>query len=216
MAVHANVEANTAQRLVQIELQHVAMLSSQLRSLQAKLHLLRENARGVLGMSGLASVELDGLRTQYEHLGTDVSNFHDAWDAGRAALVTATKNAVQDRRIVSCPAPPMSADSDTIGGDDALSEPTQGVIRDDTSESGEEAEILEAIAMPRQRSTLNRHQRIERMQLDREAEKLRREKRDADVHLLKELKSVIRLRPQSYSGRPSREWSAQLADAANS
>ena len=58
-------------------------------------------------------------------------------------------------------------------------------------------EVFEAVAMPRQRSTLTREERIFKMQEERERQAMLRSKRDANTSMLRELESVINLRPKT-------------------
>ncbi|EGD99067.1 hypothetical protein TESG_06424 [Trichophyton tonsurans CBS 112818] len=64
-------------------------------------------------------------------------------------------------------------------------------------------EVFEAIAMPRTRSSLTRVERIARMKEDRARQAVARERAEANTHMLKELETVIKLRPHKGGARVS-------------
>ena len=201
---------------INTQLQLVATLSSQLRLTQAKLHLIRENARNALDASTLGDSDVEDLGAQYDDIGVDLASLQDGWRSGRASLQMVAANVVPGRRIFSCPEPSIAA---AMARDDEIQRETwrgSGAQVSDhhSGELEEEVAVLEAIAVPRQRAGGTRQERIVRMQAERELEVASRMKRDADVHLVRELKSVIRLRPQSYSGRASRGWTSPPEGAA--
>ena len=57
-------------------------------------------------------------------------------------------------------------------------------------------EIFEAIALPRQRSSMTREEKIARMKEDRQKRATFHEKADANNNMLRELETVIKLRPR--------------------
>lgn len=201
---------------IHTELQLVATLSCQLRSTQAKLHLIRENARNALDASTLGEHVVEDLGVQYDGIGADLASLQDSWSSGRASLQMAAANAVPGRRIFSCPESNIAAGMAGIDGMQRKARRGSEAQRSDhhDAELEEEVAVLEAIAVPRQRAGGTRQERIVRMHVERELEAARRTKRDADVHLVRELKSVIRLRPQSFAGRSSRGWTSPLGAAA--
>ena len=200
---------------IHTELQFVATLSGQLRSTQAKLHLIRENARNALDTSTLGEHDVEELGAQYDGIGVDLASLQDSWRSGRASLQTAAAHAVPGRRVFSCPEPNIAAGM--VGIDEMQKETWNGSEAKrsdhDEGELEEEVAVLEAIAVPRQRVGGTRQERIARMQAEKELEAARRTERDAAVHLVRELKSVICLRPQSYAGRSSRGWTSPLENA---
>ena len=184
-------------------------LSQGIRGLQAKMHLLREESDKALEQSDEISEFGSNLLVQYDSIGADLKDLMQEWEEGRAALATnITKN---EKRISSsfghCLAPPSPTTS--LGGSTAVSgSPTtdamvalrghsrsnQSLSSDATSSSGEE--VFEAVALPRQRSTLTREERLAKMKEDRVRQAIANEKANASTHMLRELETVIKLRPR--------------------
>jgi hypothetical protein len=63
--------------------------------------------------------------------------------------------------------------------------------------SSDMEEVFEAVAIPKPRSTLTREERIVKMKEDRQKRESMRDKAEANTHMLRELESVINLRPRS-------------------
>lgn len=68
-----------------------------------------------------------------------------------------------------------------------------------TTSPADEEILFEALAMPRQRLSLTREERITKMYEERDRQAALRAKRDANTSMLKELESVINLRPKQAS-----------------
>jgi len=64
------------------------------------------------------------------------------------------------------------------------------------SNASDVEDVFEAIAMPRKRSTLTREERIVKLKEDRQKRESTRDRIDANTHMLRELESVINLRPR--------------------
>ena len=186
----------------------LSSLSQGIRGLQAKMHLLREESDKALENSDDISEFGSNLMAQYDSIGADLKDLTQEWEDGRAALVTnITRNV---KRISSSsggnlmpPSPTLSLGGLTaIGGSptDAMaalhghSRSNQSLSSDATSSSGEE--IFEAVALPCQRSTLTREERLAKMKEDRVRQAITKEKSNASTHMLRELETVIKLRPR--------------------
>ena len=65
-----------------------------------------------------------------------------------------------------------------------------------TGEMSSDDDVSEAVAAPRQRSTLSREERIAKMKENRIAASTLKDSKEANTHMLKELETVIRLRPR--------------------
>lgn len=147
---------------------------------------------------------------QYDSIGADLKSLMQAWETGRASLALNIDR--RERRISQAssgrsPAPSLGGLTVVDEGSprDAL-RALNGEVRsrssistDSTSNSASDEEIFEAIAVPRQRSVMSREERIAKMQEDRARQASLREKRDANVNMVKELESVINLRPKRLS-----------------
>ena len=187
------------------QIKKLSSLSQGIRGLQAKLHILREESDKTLDLSDDSSELRMNLLVQYDSIGTDLKALVEEWENGRAALaVNIDKN---ERRISLSSTGILSPRSPTpsLGGVTAIGgSPTDALklfSADDRSRSSVEPsssddEVFEAIALPRQRSTLTREERIAKMKEDRMRHAVVREKADASTHMLKELETVIKLRPR--------------------
>ena len=188
------------------QMRKVSSLSQGIRGLQAKLHILREEADRALDESN----EIDlgsNLISQYDSIGADLKSLMQEWEDGKASLVMNIDK--HERRIssssngflsVSHSSTPSLSGLTAVGGCspiDAL-KILNGEVRSQTSvdTTSSDEEVFEAIALPRQRSTLTREERIAKMKEDRVRREIAREKTDASTHMLKELETVIKLRPR--------------------
>ena len=153
------------------------------------------------------------LMTQYEAIGVDLKDLMQAWEAGKASLQS--KITKQERRIsmASSARSPVSS----LGGltaveeggtpDDALK-----MLNGDTfshrsslpTTPSDEEQMFEAVAMPKPRSSLTREERVMKMQEERERQATLRAKRDSNTNMLRELESVINLRPRRNTGGTGR------------
>ncbi len=193
---------------VRSQMRKLSSLSQGIRGLQAKMHLLREESDKALEQSEEISEFGSNLMVQYDSIGADLKDLMQEWEEGRAALaMNITKNV---KRISSSfggslmpPSPTLSLGGLTaVGGSPtnamtALhghSRSNRSLSSDTTSSSGEE--VFEAVALPRQRSTLTREERLAKMKEDRVRQAIDKEKVNASTHMLRELETVIKLRPR--------------------
>jgi hypothetical protein len=166
------------------------------------MHVLREESDKTLDASEDISELGPNLMAQYESIGYDLRTLMQEWENGKTALVlTIDKN---ERRISQSSAGLKSPVS-SLGGLTAVEEGSpmdalralngENRSRSSMDFSGSEVEeVFEAIAMPRQRSTKTRDERILKMKEDRARQDTLREKAEANTHMLRELESVINLR----------------------
>ena len=160
------------------------------------------------------------LRDQYDALGEDLHALMQAWESGKQALnrdissqsrIVSRSASVDISRNAAKPLPheyhglvsveegniqsgTQSASLMNGTGPLPLSPPS---TEDGSSDPGADDEVFEAISSPRQRerSTLTRDQRIAKMHEERERQVSARENRDTSSNMVKELQSVIKLRP---------------------
>lgn len=194
------------------QLRKLNNFSAGIRGLQAKLHVLREESDKTLNDSIDLSDLGPNLMLQYESIGVDLKSLMQEWEDGKAALANAIDR--NERRISSMSAMSgMLSPTTSLGGLTSVEEgsPTDALNALnglDTKRSSAEfsnsdaEEVFEAIAIPRQRSILTREERIAKMKEDRGKRESMRDKAEANTHMLRELESVINLRPR-YRAAPS-------------
>lgn len=208
-----------SQNRLQNQLRRISTLSNGIRSLQAKLYLLKEDSAQALANPS-SEAELSqisaSLRDQYETLGTDLQALMQAWESGKQAL---TKDITRQTRRMSrssslgadallprieCSGHLESVDEHDTPIDGARDAPSRmslplspPVTEDGSDDNSIADEVFEAVASPkvRERSTLTRDQRVAKMQEDRIVQAELREKRETDVHMMQELQSVMKQRP---------------------
>ena len=190
------------------QMRKLSSLSQGIRGLQAKMHLLRDESERALDESN-ESPELGiDLLVQYDSIGSDLKKLVQEWEEGRIALAASIDK--NDHRMSLSPTGLLAPMSPTlslggltaIGGNspDALKAlngyPKSPRSRSSTSTSSSGEEVFEAVALQRQRSLLTREERIAKMKEDRVRSALLRGKADANTNMLKELETVIKLRPR--------------------
>ena len=215
---------------VKSQIRRISALSTGIRSLQAKLYLLREDSTRALAEPN-SEADLEdvsrSLREQYAALGSDIQTLMHAWEADKNALaqdITRQKQRVSrsssltdndtDRLRPSFGRMLSSVLEDNIGTSTSRSaSPSPGEPRlplsppateDGSDDTGADEEVFEAIASPkvRQRSSLPRELRIAKMHEERERTAEIREKKEASTNMLRELQSVINLRPAAARRTP--------------
>ena len=183
-------------------------LSQGIRGLQAKLRLLRDESDRFLEEADEASESRNSLVAQYDSIGADLKDLTHEWEQGRVALaMTFARNGhsrcVSTGGIFHSRSPTLSLEGSTVVGGsprDAYQALHGRILHErsrsstTTSSSGEE--IFEAVAVPRQRSTLTREERLAKMKEDRMKQAFVQEGRQTNTHLLRELETVIKLRPR--------------------
>lgn len=185
------------------QLRKLNSLSSGIRGLQAKLHVLREESDKNLNETENVSELGTNLMIQYESIGMDLKALMQEWEDGKAALAT---NIDRNERRVSSMSGMLSPTS-SLGGltavdDGGISDTLKALNGEPRSRnsmdfsSSDAEEVFEAIAIPRQRSTLTREERITKMKDDRTKRESMKSKVEANTKMLRELESVINLRPR--------------------
>lgn len=194
-----------ARERLRAQVRKISTLSSGIRGLQAKMQILREESNKSIEQSDDLTDLGPSLMAQYESIGTDLRDLMQAWETGKASL--ASKITKHERRI-SMASSGLRSPVSSLGGLTAVEEGSPAdalrALNGDPSVSNRSSlattpsdeEVFEAIALPRQRSTLTREERIAKMHEERVRQSTLREKRDANTSMLKELESVINLRPK--------------------
>ena len=198
------------------QMRKLGSLSQGIRGLQAKLHLLRDDSERVLDESNESFEFGVNLLDQYDSIGSDLKDLMREWADGRSALTTSLdKNehrlSLSPSGLLAPMSPTLSLGGGTVVGGNspdalkALNEPPKSPrSRSSTATSSSGEEVFEAVALPQQRSLLTREERLAKMKEDRVRQVLARGKADANTHMLKELETVIKMRPRGRTtGRMS-------------
>lgn len=195
-----------AREKMRTQVRKISMLSSGIRSLQAKMQILREETNRSLEQSEDLTDLGPNLMTQYESIGADLKELMQAWEAGKASLQNnITKHERRISRASNLWSPVSSIGGLTAveeGGTpaDALKALTGDTFSNRSSmattpSGASDEEVFEAVALPRQRTTLTREERILKMQEERERQASLRSQRDANTGMLRELQTVLSQRP---------------------
>lgn len=190
------------------QLRKLGNLSQGIRGLQAKMRVLREESDRALEATDDASESRANLLTHYDSIGNDLKDLTYEWEQGRAALASTFVH--NDHfRSVSCSSIPLSRSPTlSLGGSTAVEGSPSGALqasngirdfsrsRSNTTNSSSGEEIFEGVAVPRQKDTLSRDERIAKMKEDRIRQAEAQEKAPANTHMIKELETVLKHRPR--------------------
>ncbi|KAL8733826.1 MAG: hypothetical protein Q9166_001814 [cf. Caloplaca sp. 2 TL-2023] len=187
-------------------------LSLSIRGLQARLQVFREDADRFTGNWTHPSAT---MTARYDCIGTNLNELLAEWQEGRTMFTYSVENL--DNRL-SLPAMPKTAPSSptmSLGGSTIVEESPPDALRalngnsygpyhratSSTATSSAGEEVFEAIALPPQKSTLSREERLAKMKEDRVRQAMTKSKNEASSHMLKELETVIKLRPRVLEAR---------------
>ncbi|KAF4555988.1 Hypothetical protein D9617_2g059550 [Elsinoe fawcettii] len=194
---------------IKTQVRKISNLSTGIRSLQAKMTLLREESNAAVSSADDLTDLGPTLMSQYESIGADIHALLADWESGKNALNT---NIIKHERRISMASSGLR--SPASGSFSGLASVEEGGPADALralngdcdgslsprssmpSTPGDE-EVFEAIALPKQRSMLTREERIKNMQEERIRAEERREARESGMNMLKELRSVIGVRAQA-------------------
>jgi len=195
------------------QLRNLNSLSTGIRGLQAKLHLIREESDRALNEAD-ADISYLGsnLMAQYDSLGADLKTLMQAWEEGKAALASGIdkhEKRISSMSAIMSPATSLSGLTTVeeggalealkaLNGETPLSTDFSSPSEPDTEQ------VFEAIARPRPRSMLTREERIARMKEDRDRKEIARQSMEASRGMLRELEMVINLRPKTRRSKPGR------------
>nr|POF04728.1 hypothetical protein CFP56_79266 [Quercus suber] len=202
-----------AREKIRGQVRKISMLSTGIRSLQAKMQILREETNRSLEQSEDLTDLGPSLMAQYESIGTDLRDLTQAWEAGKLTLQS---NISKHERRISLASSGLRSPVSSLGGltavdednssasDDAQRTLSSGTLSNRSSMATNPSdieEVFEAIAMPKPRSSLTREERLVKMQDDRDRQAALRAKRESTTNMLRELESVINLRPNNNPHR---------------
>ena len=186
-------------------------LSAGIRGLQAKLHVLREESDTSLNEAEDISDLGTNLMIQYESIGLDLKALMQEWEDGKAALASNIDR--NEQRLSSMSG--LLSPTTSLGGLTAVEEGgaaealnvLNGEPRSRSSmdfSSSDAEEVFEAVAIPRQRSALTREERISKMKEERVKRESMKSRAEANTHMLRELESVINMRPRGKTAADKR------------
>lgn len=169
------------------------------------MHVIREESDAVIEKTDDDSGFGSTIITQYESIGADLRGLLQEWEAGKSALASSLEK--PSDKLSRPPSSVVSPVSPTfsLGGMTAVDGSPDSALKclngDDQPRKShdndmDDAEVFEAVALPRKRTSLSREERIARMREERAKHAAVREKSDANTHMLKELETVIKLRPR--------------------
>ena len=211
------VQSTPARERLRNSVRKLGSLSQGIRGLQAKMQILREESNKSLEGSEDVTELGSHLMAQYESIGADLKSLMQAWETGKHALAA---NIGRHERRVSQASSGLRSPVPSLGGltavdegspSDALRALNGGYLSPQQSApssvegSNSDDEIFEAIAIPRTRpSAMSREERMQKIQDDRQRQASLREQREASNKMMRELESVINLRPQRIAGSNAR------------
>ncbi|KAL8738618.1 MAG: hypothetical protein Q9181_000614 [Wetmoreana brouardii] len=176
-------------------------LSQGIRGLQARIHLLREDAEKLAGNSPHSSA---AMAVCYDSIGTELKDLLEDWQEGRAVFISNIDTSSHRLSLPTVSRTTPSSPTMSLGGVTAVEgsppDPLRALIGCEpchrassstaTSSAGEE--VFEAIALPRQQSPLSKDERIAKMKEDRVRQAMARSKAEANSHMLKELETLLK------------------------
>ncbi|KAL8694972.1 MAG: hypothetical protein Q9218_000444 [Villophora microphyllina] len=180
-------------------------LSQGIRGLQARIHILREDVEKLSGNSLHPSA---AMAAQYNSTGTEIKGLLEEWQEGWAAFASTFEPSSNRLSLPTVPKTTPSSPTMSLGGLTAVEGSPPDTFRalagdgrchrasSSTATSSAGEEVFEAIALPRQQSTLSREERIAKMKEDRVRQTMAKTQAQASTHMLKELETVIKMRPR--------------------
>lgn len=150
--------------------------------------------------------------SQYESIGMDLRELMTAWEEGKAALALGIDRNEKRLSSISTLISPASSLSGLTTVDEgggavealkALTGESPASSDYNGSATSDVPEVFEAVARPRPRSMLTREERIVKMREEREQKAMARQQMDATRGMLRELETVINLRPRTRTSAPA-------------
>ncbi|KAH9888234.1 Mysoin-binding motif of peroxisomes-domain-containing protein [Xylariomycetidae sp. FL2044] len=195
------------------QVRRLTSMTMNIRSVQAKLHLLREESSKALNEADDITDLGPLFMAQYDSIGQDLRDLMEAWQSGKATLASGIDR--NEKRLSSIGSVLMSPTASMMSGrtiieedestsngsgveeqepgrDDALRK-LNGDLSSPVSnpELQIEPEVFEAISVPRPRSMLSRDERIARMREERKAKESARDSAKAYRGMMAELQGVL-------------------------
>ena len=176
-----------------------------IRSLHAKMHILRDEANALFETTADASDLSSALSRQYDTIGVEIRSLLGEWEKGRNTMLLGVERLNRhSSRSSSGLRSPMSPVS-SLGGRTAVEGSPSDALRALTGEASyrhaqenatSDEEVFEAVAAPRKRLSMTREEKIAKMQEDRRKRATFHEQTNTNTNMLRELETVIKYRPR--------------------
>lgn len=189
---------------VQTQMRRLDAVSNAVRSLNAKMHVLRNEIDHMTAGKEDCNTISATLAKQYDSIGTDIRSLMNDWEHGKSTMLLAIDHGDRMSRSSSSMRSPMSP-SPSLGGLTAVDEGPAEALRvlngedmqKKTSDIGtSDEEVFEAVSLPRKRMSMTREEKLLKMQEDRRKRATFNERVDANTSMLRELETVIKHRPR--------------------
>ncbi|KAI1100489.1 Mysoin-binding motif of peroxisomes-domain-containing protein [Jackrogersella minutella] len=181
-------------------------MTMNIRSVQAKLHLLREESAKALNEADDITDLGPLFMAQYDSIGQDLRDLMEAWQTGKASLASGIdRNEKRLSSIGSTLMSPLSTmsgrtiteedESSQDGNEPGIADALKKLNGDSSPPPEIEPEVFEAISIPRPKSLLTREERIIRMREDRKTKEIVKMKAEAQRGMMRELQGVLERKP---------------------
>lgn len=193
----------------QAQLRRLDALSQSIRSLNARMSLMRDEANSLIDDARQSSDISCFLAKQYDHIGSDLRNLLLEWERGRNTMLLGM--GALDRMSISRSSSGVRSSHSpvhSLGGTTAVNEgsPAEALKRltGEGSEApsngslGSDEEVFEAVSLPPKPKvlSLSRAEKLAKMQEERRKRATLQENKDATTNMLRELETVIKHRPR--------------------
>ena len=191
---------------VRSQTRQVRNLSQGLRNVQVRVRLLCDQYNSAFSDCNDSMENIGKLVIQYQSIGAALKDLVEQWELGKEiwkSMGDQQSHSQASSKRLSTPLSPASSlsgktavEGSPLDALRALDGGRRSVSHGSAASSVSEEQIFEAVAQPRQQSRLSREERISKMREDRNRQMAVKEKAQAKTHLLRELETVIKLRPR--------------------
>lgn len=203
------VPSSPGKERAQAQLRRLDALSHSIRSLNARMLVLRDEANHLTDVAEESSEISSVLAEQYDLVGGDLRSLMSEWEHGRKTMLLNAGGFDQSRlsRSSSSLRSPHSP-AHSLGGKTVVSEggPAEALRRltgecakpPNSDGLGSDEEVFEAVSIPFKLNCLSmtREEKMAKMREDRQKRATLQENRDATTSMLRELETVIKHRPR--------------------
>lgn len=208
---HSSGGLVTPQKLhVKAQMRRFDAVANGIRSLNAKVHLLRQELTSLAENEGGGATTVSAAVTKhYEQLGADIRGLLVEWERGRNTMflhVNVDSDSSYSRtssglRSPISPSPSLGGLTMVDGGPADALRLLNGEDRKPTDHGALDEEVFEAVATPRKRMSLalTREEKLARLQEDRKKRATLCEQAENTTNMLRELQMVIKHRPHARS-----------------
>ncbi|KAL8763100.1 MAG: hypothetical protein Q9184_000993 [Pyrenodesmia sp. 2 TL-2023] len=173
---------------IRSQMRKLSSLSQGLRGIQARMHLLREDVDKLAGNSSHVSTTMASC---YDSLGTELKDLLEEWQEGQANFKSSIDKSSNRLSLPVLARKTPGSPTMSLGGSTAVEESPPDALRalngygschrssSSTATSSAGEEVFEAVALPRQKSTLSRQERIAKMKEERVRQAMTKGKAEA-------------------------------------